>query len=77
MGKSTTKLQTATAPPVTENASAAPTITPTVPPAPADELTKVKFLRSHPSYGYFPGEEGELPARFAETLIVGGFAEKA
>lgn len=30
---------------------------------------KVKFLRSHPKFGYFAGDETELSAKVAEELI--------
>ena len=38
-------------------------------------LKKVKMVRSHPEFAYHAGEEGELPADKAKTLIDGGFAE--
>ena len=39
------------------------------------KTTHVKIKRSHPDYGYHPGETGELPTEKANALIKGGFAE--
>lgn len=33
---------------------------------------KIKFLKSHPKYGYFPGQEGEV--KEPKELIEGGYA---
>jgi hypothetical protein len=33
------------------------------------EKIKVKFLRSHPKYSYFAGDEAELSAKQAEELL--------
>jgi hypothetical protein len=39
------------------------------------ETQQVKFLRSHPKYGYFPGSTADLTAEHVELLTTGGFAE--
>ena len=37
----------------------------------------VRFLATHPAFGYFPGQVAEVSAEQAKELIAGGFAEKA
>jgi hypothetical protein len=41
------------------------------------ETQKIKFLRSHPRYGYWPGDTADLTADHVELLTTGGFAELA
>ena len=41
----------------------------------AKDTQKIKILRSHPGYGYVPGETAELTPNHVETLVGGGFAE--
>lgn len=41
----------------------------------AAETQQIKFLRSHPKYGYFPGSTADLTAEHVELLTAGGFAE--
>ncbi|TVT43113.1 hypothetical protein FNT36_03200 [Hymenobacter setariae] len=41
----------------------------------AAETQKIKFLRSHPRYGYWPGDTADLAAEHVELLTSGGFAE--
>jgi hypothetical protein len=33
---------------------------------------KVRFIKPHPKYGYFPGQEGDV--KEAKALIEGGYA---
>jgi len=40
-----------------------------------ENTQKIKILRSHPQYGYMPGETAELTANHVKTLVGGGFAE--
>jgi len=39
------------------------------------ETQKIKFLRTHPNYAYWPGDEADLTAEHVEFLTNGGFAE--
>jgi hypothetical protein len=39
------------------------------------ETQKIKFLRSHPRYGYWPGATADLTAEHVTLLVDGGFAE--
>lgn len=34
---------------------------------------KVKFLKSHPDYGYFTGDTGMISPKAAEKLLQGGY----
>jgi len=37
----------------------------------------VRFLRTHPAFGYFVGQVGEVLKHVGEVLIADGFAEPA
>jgi len=39
------------------------------------ETQKIKFLRSHPRYGYWPGSTADLTAEHVTLLVEGKFAE--
>lgn len=39
------------------------------------ETQKIKFLRSHPHYAYWPGDMADLTAEHVKLLTTGGFAE--
>jgi hypothetical protein len=39
------------------------------------ETQKIKFLRSHPGYAYWPGDTADLTADHVTLLVDGGFAE--
>jgi hypothetical protein len=39
------------------------------------ETQSIKFLRSHPSYAYWPGDTADLTAEHVTLLVDGGFAE--
>lgn len=39
-------------------------------------MKTVKFIKSHPSYGYFPGDETELSIKAADELLEGQFVEE-
>ncbi len=39
------------------------------------ETQKIKFLRSHPRYGYWPGNTADLTAEHVTLLVEGKFAE--
>jgi hypothetical protein len=41
----------------------------------APETQKIKFLRSHPRYAYWPGDTAALTTEHVELLTTGGFAE--
>jgi len=41
----------------------------------APETQSIKFLRSHPSYAYWPGDTADLTAEHVTLLVDGGFAE--
>ena len=41
----------------------------------APETQPTKFLRSHPSYAYWPGDTADLTAEHVTLLVGGGFAE--
>lgn len=46
-------------------------------PAEKSKKVKVKFLRSHPEYGYFGGEEGEISQEAFDRISKdGAFFEK-
>lgn len=36
-------------------------------------MIRVKFLKSHPSYGYFAGDMGEVSPEAAQVLLKGGY----
>ena len=45
--------------------------------APAPDTMFVRFLRTHPSFGYFVGQVGEVLEKVGHDLIADGFAEAA
>ena len=45
--------------------------------APAPDTMFVRFLRTHPSFGYFVGQVGEVLEKVGHELIADGFAEAA
>ena len=59
---------------VTANAAALVVVEPAPKPV---KTTAVRFVRSHPAFGYWPGEKADIDATVAADLIAGGFAEKA
>lgn len=76
------KIETATASKAVETAAISPEASQKAGP-PADvtakkaaksEQVRVKFLRSHPSFGYFPGDQAEISrAKFDEIQATGPF----
>ncbi|PRY10289.1 hypothetical protein CLV24_11417 [Pontibacter ummariensis] len=38
---------------------------------------KIKFLKPHPAFGYFPGQSGEVEDEKAAELIKDKFAEES
>jgi outer membrane biosynthesis protein TonB len=43
----------------------------------SEDTKKLKFLRSHPGYAYWPGDTAALTAEHVTLLVDGGFAELA